>query len=44
MTAVGVGIETSKQLDRLAGLDCDQGQGFLFARPMPPEAVVTLVG
>ncbi|MGO9335143.1 MAG: putative bifunctional diguanylate cyclase/phosphodiesterase [Acidimicrobiales bacterium] len=44
ITVVGEGIETSHQLDTLAGLDCDQGQGFLFARPLSPEAVVTLVG
>jgi diguanylate cyclase (GGDEF)-like protein/PAS domain S-box-containing protein len=42
MRVVGEGIETSRQLDTLAELDCDQGQGFLFARPMSPEAVVAL--
>ena len=41
---VGEGIETNQQLDTLARLDCDQGQGFLFARPLLPEAVVALVG
>ena len=44
ISVVGEGIETSHQLDTLAGLDCDQGQGFLFARPLLPEAVVALVG
>ncbi len=44
MTVVGEGIETSTQLDALAGLECDQGQGFLFARPLPTEDVVALVG
>ena len=44
MAVVGEGIETSHQLATLAALDCDQGQGFLFARPMPPEAIATLVG
>jgi EAL domain-containing protein (putative c-di-GMP-specific phosphodiesterase class I) len=43
ITVVGEGIETSSQLDALAGLDCDQGQGFLFARPLSPEAVAALV-
>jgi EAL domain-containing protein (putative c-di-GMP-specific phosphodiesterase class I) len=42
-TVIGEGIETSQQLDTLAGLDCDQGQGFLFARPLSPEALVALV-
>ena len=44
MSVVGEGVETSRQLDMLVGLDCDQGQGFLLARPMPPEEVVALVG
>jgi len=44
LTVVGEGVETSQQLDMLSRLDCDQGQGFLLARPMPPEAIVTLVG
>ncbi len=44
ITVVGEGIETSNQLDTLAGLDCDQGQGFLLARPLSPEAVVALAG
>ena len=44
MTVVAEGIETSHQLEALAGLDCDQGQGFLFARPLSPEGVVALVG
>jgi len=43
MTVVGEGIETSHQLATLAALDCDEGQGSLFARPLSPEAVVTLV-
>ncbi len=43
MCVVGEGIETSHQLDTLAELDCDQGQGFLFARPLLPDAVAALV-
>ena len=42
-TVVGEGIETSDQLDALTGLDCDQGQGFLFARPMSAEALTGLL-
>jgi len=34
------GVETADQLHALEALGCDIGQGFLFARPMPPEAVV----
>ncbi len=44
LSVVGEGVETDSQFDTLAGLDCDQGQGFLLARPMSAEAVVGLVG
>jgi len=44
LSVVGEGVETDSQLDTLAGLDCDQGQGFLLARPMTAEAIVALVG
>ncbi len=43
MTVVGEGIETAEQLDRLGALSCDDGQGFLLARPLRPEAVVALL-
>ena len=35
MSVVAEGIETDEQLDELASLGCDVGQGFLFARPLP---------
>jgi diguanylate cyclase (GGDEF)-like protein/PAS domain S-box-containing protein len=44
ISVVGEGVETDHQLVTLASLDCDQGQGFLLARPMSAEAVVALVG
>jgi EAL domain-containing protein (putative c-di-GMP-specific phosphodiesterase class I) len=34
---VAEGIETAAQLSRLRALVCDRGQGFYYARPMPPE-------
>jgi len=34
---VAEGIERADQLERLLELHCDLGQGFLFARPLPPE-------
>ncbi len=36
LETVAEGIETPEQLEVLADLGCDLGQGFLFARPMPP--------
>ena len=37
VTVVAEGIETGAQLDTLRELDCPLGQGFLFARPLPPD-------
>ncbi len=31
------GIETEEQASLLQDLDCDRGQGYLFARPLAPE-------
>lgn len=36
LTVVAEGIETEAQRDFLAGIGCDQGQGFLFSRPVSP--------
>lgn len=35
------GIEEQAQLARLQKEQCDSGQGFLFARPLDPEALAT---
>ncbi|MBW2528681.1 MAG: GGDEF and EAL domain-containing protein [Deltaproteobacteria bacterium] len=43
MTVVAEGVETMEQLDVLADLRCDIGQGFYFARPLTPEAAETLM-
>ncbi len=32
---VSEGIETAEQLDMLKSINCEVGQGFLFAKPMP---------
>jgi diguanylate cyclase (GGDEF)-like protein len=39
LRSIAEGIETNEQLERLRELGCDQGQGFLFARPLPPNDV-----
>ena len=36
---VAEGIETTGQLERLRDLICDRGQGYLFARPQPPDTL-----
>ncbi len=37
------GIETEQQAERLRAMGCDYGQGFFFARPLPPEHVPALL-
>ncbi|HEY9762919.1 MAG TPA: EAL domain-containing protein [Trichocoleus sp.] len=36
---VAEGIETEQQLQHLRSLGCELGQGYLFARPIPSEAI-----
>ena len=37
LTVIAEGIETEEQRQYLVGLGCHEGQGWLFARPMPAE-------
>ncbi len=39
LRSIGEGVETEDQLGRLRELGCDQAQGYLFARPMPPREI-----
>ena len=38
------GIETRAQLVQLQALGCDQGQGYHFSRPLPPDELRPLLG
>ncbi|MCG9890264.1 MAG: EAL domain-containing protein [Thermosynechococcaceae cyanobacterium MS004] len=40
---VAEGIETEQQLELLISLGCEMGQGYLFAKPMPVNAVELLL-
>ncbi|NUR62524.1 MAG: EAL domain-containing protein [Catenulispora sp.] len=42
MTTIGEGIESTAQYEHLRALGCDQGQGHLFAEPMPATAFEAL--
>jgi EAL domain-containing protein (putative c-di-GMP-specific phosphodiesterase class I) len=43
MDVVAEGIETREQYRLLRDLGCRQGQGFLFARPLPVDAVTRML-
>jgi diguanylate cyclase len=43
MEVIAEGIETSEQVADLRELGCPLGQGYLFARPLPPEEIDTLL-
>jgi EAL domain-containing protein (putative c-di-GMP-specific phosphodiesterase class I) len=43
MRVTAEGIETEDQMKHLQRLDCDQGQGYLFSRPLPREAAEALL-
>lgn len=36
---IAEGVEMNHQLEHIKGLDCRFGQGFLFSRPMNPDAI-----
>jgi diguanylate cyclase (GGDEF)-like protein len=40
---VAEGVETQEQLETLRELDCDFVQGFLLARPLPPDEAAAIV-
>jgi EAL domain-containing protein (putative c-di-GMP-specific phosphodiesterase class I) len=43
LTTVAEGIETAEQAAELQLLGCGTGQGYLFARPMPPAELQELM-
>jgi EAL domain-containing protein (putative c-di-GMP-specific phosphodiesterase class I) len=43
LKVVAEGVETENQRDLLKQAGCDYAQGYLFARPMPPEELEKLL-
>jgi len=39
LDVIAEGLEQSYQLSAITGLECGFGQGFLFSKPLPPEAI-----
>ncbi len=44
LRVVADGVQTPEQRERLRELECDQGQGDLFSRPVAPDAFARLLG
>jgi EAL domain-containing protein (putative c-di-GMP-specific phosphodiesterase class I) len=44
LTVVAEGVESESQFAELRVLDCDDGQGFWFARPVSEDQVHGLLG
>ena len=44
LSVTAEGIETADQLAYLQTLECDRGQGYLFARPIPADELAPVLG
>jgi EAL domain-containing protein (putative c-di-GMP-specific phosphodiesterase class I) len=43
LEVVAEGVENAEQVRALTAMECDQGQGFFFARPLAAEALSELL-
>jgi diguanylate cyclase (GGDEF)-like protein/PAS domain S-box-containing protein len=43
LRSIAEGVETEDQLARVREIGCDQAQGYLFARPAPPEVALKAI-
>ena len=42
LKVIAEGVETRDQLNYLRKVGCDEGQGFLFGKPLSPEDLANL--
>ena len=43
LTVVAEGVETREQEEQLLAFGCDRAQGYLYARPQPPQVITELL-
>src|SRR5436309_13346702 len=43
LTVTAEGVESAEELSMLYAMGCERGQGYLFGKPMPPEAIELLL-
>jgi EAL domain-containing protein (putative c-di-GMP-specific phosphodiesterase class I) len=44
LTVIAESVETEFQAARLRSIGCDSAQGYLYARPGPPQVITSLLG
>ncbi|NWJ95089.1 MAG: EAL domain-containing protein [Chloroflexi bacterium] len=43
MRVVAEGVETKAQMEFLRTIGCEEGQGYLFSKPLPPNELENLI-
>jgi EAL domain-containing protein (putative c-di-GMP-specific phosphodiesterase class I) len=43
LTVAAEGVDSAEHLAQLRQMGCDMAQGYHFAKPMPPEEILTLL-